>query len=271
METMQIYVVTHKDVNVCIPEKYKLLMVGAINKKNISKKYATDCVGDNISQKNTSYCELTGLYWMWKNAQEDIIGLVHYRRFFVRLKKIFDYRGRHVVLCGDSYHILTETEIRGLLENCDIIVKQSEYRRQTNQYLFAKNLGEALWNRMKEGVYRYAEEYIPELERMANAHQHMNCNMMIGRKSVMDTYCEWLFPLLEHIDMLQLQNTGKRYDNREIGYLSEILFGMWLEKNKINYHIMPVVNTGDRNAVNGVLSLGQFFQFFIRKVFERKR
>ena len=46
-----------------------------------------DDTGDNISDKNREYCELTGIYQAWKNYDKlgnpDYIGFIHYRRLLV--------------------------------------------------------------------------------------------------------------------------------------------------------------------------------------------
>lgn len=42
-----------------------------------------DDTGDNISDKNPMYCEVTAQYWAWKNLKDvEYIGLCHYRRYF---------------------------------------------------------------------------------------------------------------------------------------------------------------------------------------------
>ena len=55
------------------------------------------------------YCELTGLYWGWRNLTDtDYIGLVHYRRLF---------RGRNGAITGK--------EVLKTLETHRIIVTSS--------------------------------------------------------------------------------------------------------------------------------------------------
>lgn len=36
----------------------------------------------NIDVKNSLYCELTGMYYLWKHGNDEIVGLEHYRTYF---------------------------------------------------------------------------------------------------------------------------------------------------------------------------------------------
>ena len=63
-------------------QAYLPVHVGAEGKDSIG--YRPDNRWENISTKNPYFCELTGLYWAWKNLDADFIGLVHYRRYFTR-------------------------------------------------------------------------------------------------------------------------------------------------------------------------------------------
>ena len=77
---IEIYIAVHKKANVLRREGYIPLHVGAEGKEDLG--FVKDNTGDNISCKNPNYCELTGLYWIWKNSNYNKVGLSHYRRFF---------------------------------------------------------------------------------------------------------------------------------------------------------------------------------------------
>ena len=80
MKEVEIFVIAHKKIeenlnNICIP-----IQVGY----NENLGYIRDNTEDNISEKNKNYCELTGIYWIWKNYElPQYVGFCHYRRFFV--------------------------------------------------------------------------------------------------------------------------------------------------------------------------------------------
>ena len=82
---MKVYVVTHKPFDGRLPENYEYIQVNAANNARFCA--LTDDTGENISAKNPCYCELTAMYWIWKNDHEnDIVGLAHYRRFLTTNK-----------------------------------------------------------------------------------------------------------------------------------------------------------------------------------------
>ena len=79
---IKIYVVCHKPSYV--PENPYLypIQVGTALSKSPLEGMLHDNEGDNISDRNKSYCELTAQYWAWKNEDADYYGFFHYRRYF---------------------------------------------------------------------------------------------------------------------------------------------------------------------------------------------
>ena len=100
----KIYIATHKKIETQKEEGYTPIQVGA--EINEELPYLKDNTGDNISKKNKNYCELTALYWIWKNTSEDIVGLTHYRRFFFK-----NILSKQLLKIKDIEKILTRNDI----------------------------------------------------------------------------------------------------------------------------------------------------------------
>ncbi len=265
-----VYVITHKKIEKIRTEGYRILLVGACKNNRFENDYIHDDTGDNISEYNDSYCELTGLYWMWKNSREDIIGLVHYRRLFAKLGPHIDFIGRHLVLDKkDAYSLLTPEDIRKKLQNADIIVKESEFRITPVKKIFCDYLGTDFFDRIEEAVRELSPEYMGDFARMCSSHTHINCNMFIGKREIAERYCGWLFPILSLIDEKKIKESGERYHNREMGYVSELLFGVWLRHNNIRYTVGDVVYTDDPMVQNGVLGIGDFWGFLVNRTVKK--
>ena len=265
-KTIGIYRITHKEIDPLYIPGYKTLLVGACKNNTFENDYIHDNIGENISEYNDSYCELTGLYWIWKNAQEDILGLVHYRRLFANIKPHFDFIGRHVVFTNkEPYSFITREDVMRKLKKADVIVKQSEFRMKSVEKIFIRQLGKEMFDQISESVRRNNPEYMSTYERFCRSHSHINCNMFIGKRDILINYCEWLFPILTMIDSMHIEQCGERYHNREIGYVSELLFGVWLKYNNIKYTTAPVVFTEDPTVVNGVIYFKNLFSFIANR------
>lgn len=82
MSELKLLVATHKSYIFPKADCYMPIHVGKRNSK-LDLDIQGDDTGENISDKNSSFCELTALYWAWKNLDDyKYIGLVHYRRYF---------------------------------------------------------------------------------------------------------------------------------------------------------------------------------------------
>lgn len=240
-----IYVITHKkaDVSKYIDEHYKILHVG--NDTDYDIDYLLDSTGDSISHKNKNYCELTGLYWIWKNVQEeksDITGLVHYRRFFTtRICEIlYNYMGIHPKTL--SY----KTIERDLRRN-DIIVprKKKAFKTVAGTYSCFHRADDL--KQMEESIIRVHPEYRSTYRKVMCSHSYYYANMMLCRRELLEQYSEWLFALLDDFEShIDIDTYTDPYQARVFGFISERILQVWIEKNGYKVKERSIFNTEKR-------------------------
>lgn len=166
----------------------------------------TDCSGDNISEKNAQYCELTAQYWIWKNCSAEYVGLCHYRRRFV----------------------LSKEDVDNLTCSCvDVVVTNPVVNVPDVLTMYGKNHVLDDWKIMRDGVEKLCCEYLESLEYVEKSKYYIPYNMFIMRKDVLNRYCEWLFPILEYCEMM-CESKKDNYQNRYIGFLAERLMTVYL-------------------------------------------
>ncbi len=215
-----IYVVMHKPVDIPRIRSYKQLYVGAYNKEKTASVDCYDCTGDNISYKNKNYCELTGLYWMWKNADESIQGLCHYRRYFTMSR-----------ISSNPKRFLTEEKIIKTMQRYDVILPVRRYykERVIDAIKTAPNMKDI--EEMRRAIQCICPEYLEAYESFLIGNQCYLYNMIITKKPILDQYCEWLFKLLEFIEGEYQVDNEDPYRSRLFGFLSERLIYVWISKN----------------------------------------
>lgn len=248
MRDIKIIVATHKPYWMPKDPLYLPLHVGREGKNDLG--YTGDNTGNNISTRNANFCELTGLYWAWKNLHAEYLGLAHYRRHFT-LKK----RG------STSADVLTKTQAEHCLEKTDVLLpKPRNYWIETNysQYVHAHHAIDLDTTRaiLEEKYPEYLQAYDASMKR-TKGHRF---NMFVMKRELLDSYCSWLFDILftleERLDISQYSS----YDKRVFGFVSERLLDVWLETNEISYLELPYVFMEKQNW------LAKGARFLLRKL-----
>lgn len=227
MEKIKILVATHKKVKIkSFGKCYLLIQVGSKNAKN-RFPYLHDDEGDNISEKNPTYCELTALYWAEKNIKAEYKGLCHYRR----------YLAKHYFSMNSYKNVFTEKELSALCDKYDVLLPEKKYRGIENAWYADEK--ELLNDRSYKFIYKAISEicpnYLKTLKKVFLDKKMFFCNVMIARSDIFDEYCKWLFELEFHIENILNENGGVW--PRELGFYSEFLLNVWIEKNKDRFKI----------------------------------
>ena len=189
-----------------------------------------DNTGDNISQKNPYFCELTVLYWLWKNDNSDIKGLFHYRRFLNL--KTYDTKFYKFSKKFCSKYGLERNRIEELFNNYDIILPFSSHSNEGTVYKnyqkhhFSSDMDKTLDIIKDKYPYMY-EEALRIFMRENSIYQ---ANMIVAKRDLFNEYSDWLFSILFELEKQIQPEVLKReeYQKRVYGFLSERLTAIFI-------------------------------------------
>ena len=207
----------------------KIYVVGSSKNRflpldNIREKFLIDKPheGDNIDNLNPWYCELTGLYYLWKHVDDDIVGLEHYRRYFANKKG----------------NLLSEAEIREILKTHDVICKRQPYTFIRPPITWFQKFGKyADIQKFLCFVKVYVgKEYYDVCIKHLHGDYHCLGNMLICHKELLNEYCDFIFDVTFTF-MKAEKRYGRKLTPRIIGYFTEFLLGAWLiyKRKKIKF------------------------------------
>ena len=222
---------SHKDKPLSEPLELSPYMVpiqvGAANTNEMIVDFRDD-EGVNISLKNGYYCELTGLYWVWKNVLSDCsdkgedetyYGFAQYRR---------------MLMLDD------EDLLRLQKESVDVVLPYPLlYDPDINKH-HERYISDSDWQAMLAAVRELQPEYAEAFEVILRQRYLYNYNVILARREVLRDYCNWLFPILEKTEELSVPKGCERSD-RYIGYMGETLETLYFMKNAKH---LKIVHTG---------------------------
>lgn len=214
-----VFVATHVLFNPPQNPIYVPLHVGREGKEDLG--YLGDNVGENISDLNCFYGELTGLYWIWQNIKDiDYVGFCHYRRFFL----------------NDRGQEMQREDYLNFLSTYDVIIP----RHAECEGTYLEHFGRAHNRKDLEAVGRAVERLYPEytdaFRQAMDGNIFYGGNLMVASLSLLKAYAEWLFTIFaeaaEEIDVSSYDN----YHRRVYGFLSEQMFYVYLIANHLSYY-----------------------------------
>ena len=252
MKNVKLLICYHKPATLFKDEIFTPIHVGRANARKKAtpgdKNYQWmldnmigDDTGENISDRNGCYNEMTSLYWAWKNYDKlgnpDYIGLMHYRRHFVFRE---DEKIVYNIENFDEESYLREInyspeKVYNMLEGCDFITHIGKVINVYNHYI-ENHRQEDLDLAVDIMLEKYPEYKEITKEYFAGDYSNF-CNMFIMNKKLFFQYCEWIFDILEEFEK-RVDVSEKRF------FISERLTGIFIAKlmadKSLKYKVLPI-------------------------------
>lgn len=253
--TIKIGVITHKKFDDIKSEIFIPLHVGKKGKDDLG--YIGDDTGENISEKNSNYCELTGQYWMWKNwTNLDYKGLCHYRRYFIVPTRWNDFKYNFLLFIKKvdgflknkkswtqrisklkknqklkNYIRKSEEFLKGKLYQYDVVLLKEFELNKTLEVLYKNDLVDKDLITLRDVIFEKYPEYVKDFDMLINQNKLSPCNMFIAKKEIFNEYSEWLFDILFEVEK-RVEIPNDVYKARVFGFMGEYLLNVYFNKHK---------------------------------------
>ncbi|EFO2987654.1 hypothetical protein DQ148_25050, partial [Escherichia coli] len=215
-----------------------------------------DDTGDNISDKNGTFNELTLIYWVWKNTtNQDYVGFCHYRRYFINRSISKFEKALHLLIPRDKER--RERKLLRLLQqfdkNCeselkgfDIALPKPIVMNRTLREQYADYHDGAHYEEMGKVIRELRPDMWPAYEDASNRNTFFIANMFIFSRKYFDQFCEFAFPVLFELEK-RLEVPDDMYQKRIFGYLGERLVTIFVnylyQQKNVKFKYFDLLNT----------------------------
>jgi hypothetical protein len=221
---IKMFVVTHVNNKYILPNGYSYI---SVNPNNNGFDFYDTNMADSINFKNKEYCELTALYWIFKESKFDQVGLSHYRRFFCQED-------------GGKFRIAPIQYLSSLLKKYDIILpKKTIFATSVKKQYFAGHNYYDLKTAC-DLILKEDKSFEPFIKQFLSSKSMYSYNMFFSSKDIVDRYCEWLFHILLKVEQKIDISKYDDYQKRVFGFLGERLINIWVAHEKLSVFELDV-------------------------------
>jgi hypothetical protein len=248
---IKIYIYYYKPGSILQTDQiYQPVMAGNTLRSD-NKTITGDDSGTNISAKNPYYSELTGIYWVWKNTQQNITGSCHYRRFFTAKPEPLIYRFKRLVyffadlqkkrfgLIYTSnadlfvHRIINASEIAELLKKYDAILPQARKLKYTVETHYKRYHDIADLQLLRTILEEKYPDFIDAFEKVMKGKRLYANNMFIMKNETYQEFMSWWFDVLFEFERRIDLNNYTDYQKRILGFMAERLLTVWFMKKQL--------------------------------------
>lgn len=254
---VRIFVAMHKDFITPAAEIFETVQCGCDYNKRIVCDHFDNC-GENISNKNKNYCELTALYAVWKNGKTDdcdFVGLMHYRRYLYPLNDFKENLNRIFLALLQRAHCSKFLKIRsgqlysgkknthwenvkfawgeiehfmhGELHNYDLLVPYPDILPCSVYKNYCDCHRESDLQAMIESIKNLFPDFFPYFKKTLKSHKLYVGNLFVMRTDIFNDYMQLLFSVLEDVEK-KIILPADTYQARVFGFLAERLFSAFV-------------------------------------------